>query len=241
MDERDKNRLANVNKYLISEERNKFSNQPGKIVKLDFFRRHCHDYVQRNEKILDIGGGSGLWTDILRDKGITDNIYALDLNQSVLAERNKLDISSVGDMEKLPYGDNFFDRAMFFASLHHVRDTKKALSEAQRVVKRDGYIFLNEPVSVRLLFSGKSLKPTADNVEFSFSLVYLIRNIKAIDGQITYMYFDGFFKRFFIKFKKLTLLKAAASVEELINKIPVLRLIFGVFSNYVIILFKKSH
>ncbi len=125
---------ANIDKYRTSEELKKFQTHPTKIVKMESFRRICRELVGRDEKILDIGGGAGIWTDIIREEGITDKIYAVDISEDVLKERNPLDICQVGDMESLPYPDSTFDRALFLASLHHVENTYKALSEAIRII-----------------------------------------------------------------------------------------------------------
>lgn len=233
------NRQANILKYKNSEERRKFLNQSGKIAKVDFFRRNCHKFIKTGEKIIDIGGGAGVWADIIREKGITANIYAVDISADALGERNEKDISIVSDMENIPYSDNFFDRAMFFASLHHVRNTNKALLEAKRIVKNSGYIFLYEPVSLRLLLTGKNLAPTADGVEYNLSLNYLRQEIKKLDGQVEYRYFEGFIKRFF-KNSSADFLKIIIIIEEFINKIPVINYLAGFFSDTVIFVIKVS-
>jgi ubiquinone/menaquinone biosynthesis C-methylase UbiE len=232
----DNYKQANIDKYLNSEERKKFLIHPSKIVKVEAFKRRCRDLVGKDEKILDIGGGAGVWTDIVREQGITGNIYALDISDSVLSERNPKDICTVGDMESLPYEDNTFDRAMFFAALHHVKDTDKALSEARRVVKPGGYIVLYEPISLRMLFKNKGIEPTPDGVEFCFSIKYLLDHLKKNNLKITYMRYEGNFKRFF---SNIHFLRLAARFEELYNMIPLIRSIMGFTGNEAIIVAKK--
>lgn len=47
-----------------------------------------------------------------------------------------------GVAECLPYFDNSFDGVLFATSLDHVIDVNKSISEAKRVLKKDGYLFL---------------------------------------------------------------------------------------------------
>jgi len=230
---------ANIDKYRNSEERKKFREHPTKIVKVESFRRICHELVGQDEKILDIGGGAGVWTDIIREEGITDKIYAVDISEDILKERNPKDICQVGDMENLPYPDNTFDRAMFFSALHHVKNTERALSEAKRVVKPGGYIVLYEPISLRLQLSGKGIEPTPDGVEFAFSKKYLLDMIERNGLKIQYIRYEGFKKRFINFTNNIYLMKWAGSIEAYINKIPFIKSIAGVFADSVIIITKS--
>ena len=131
-------KFANIKKYLKTHERNKFAEHPSKIVGIESFRRCCKRLALPNESILDIGGGSGIQAEIFKDENIQLKVFALDLSLSMLKERHQDDICTVGDMENLPFKDNSLDRAFFFASLHHVKSTERAVSEAKRVVRRGG-------------------------------------------------------------------------------------------------------
>ncbi len=232
----DSYKKANIDKYRNSEERRKFREHPTKIVKVEAFRRICYELVGQDEKILDIGGGAGVWTDIIREAGITDKIYAVDISEDILKERNPKDICQVGDMENLPYPDNTFDRALFFSALHHVKNTDRALNEAKRVVRPGGHIVLYEPISLRLLLSGKGIEPTSDGVEFSFSISYLLGSIKRSGLTIQNIRYEGFKKRFIIFTNSISLLRLADWAEAIINKIPIVKDIVGIFGNSVIII-----
>lgn len=233
-------RQANREKYLNSHERKKYSSQPSKIFKVKNFRRRCASFVGKNEKILDIGGGAGIWTDIIREAGITNDIYAVDISENILKERNEKDVCKVGDMEHLPFSDGFFDRAIFFAALHHVEDTKRALSEAARVVKPGGHVVLYEPISVRLLLTGETILPTPDNVEFYFSIRHVLRNIKAAGLEVSYIQYEGFLTRFLGRKASVKALLFFSRVEELIEKIPFMNKFFNIFADVVTIVAKKS-
>jgi len=228
------NKQANILKYENSQERAKFSSQPNKILKVALWKKLCHRLVENGEKILDIGGGAGIWTDVLREEKITDKISAVDISPDILRERNPLDDIRVGDMEKLPFENKIFDIAMFFASLHHVKSTLNALNEAKRVTKQNGSIILFEPVSLKMLLQNRDIKPTPDGVEYAFSKKYLFANIKKAGLNIEYIYFDGFFKQLMPK-NNYFLLKIAGKTEEVFNNIPIINHFFGIFANSILV------
>ncbi|MCK5416144.1 class I SAM-dependent methyltransferase [Candidatus Parcubacteria bacterium] len=238
MDKVDTKKL-NIEKYKIAKEGEKYKSQPTKIMKTYLFRKRCKVLFGRDEKVLDIGGGAGNWTNILREENITTNIYALDISRAVLDERNKEDVCTEGDMEKLPFDNDYFDCSMFFASLHHVYNTELAMSEASRVTKSNGSIVFYEPISIRLLLQNKSIKPTPDGIEFSFSFLHILRTLKKNNLKITKIYYEGFFSRYFKKVN-FAIYKPICLLEEGINYIPVIKHLFGIFGDYVIIKAKKN-
>lgn len=231
-------KLANLERYKKSSEREKFLTQAGKKSKLEYFRSVCREFAGKDDKILDIGGGAGNYTDVLREQGITSKIYAVDISESVLKERNEQDICAVGDMENLPYENDFFDRTMFFGSLHHVKDTLKALSEAKRVTKNGGFIFLAEPVSLKMLLRGEKIESTSDEAEFRFSIKHLIECLEKIDVKIKKISYLGFLKRFYKGGANIGLLNFLSMIERFTNKIPLIKPMLGLFANNVIILAK---
>ena len=92
-------------------------------------------------KILDLGCGSG--RNFIKDKNL--KFYGIDFSQSMLDKARKrcaedrfnveLKKSSV---DKIPYGDNFFDAVIYSAVLHCVHSPdkrKKSLKEIYRVLK----------------------------------------------------------------------------------------------------------
>lgn len=230
---------ANVDKYLHSQERKKFAADPRKIVRTELVSKMSKFLFRKDEKILDIGGGAGIWTDIIRREKITYDIHAVDISESMLKERNSLDMVKVGDMEDLPYESAIFDCAMFFASLHHVKNTAKALQEACRVIKPGGYLVLNEPISLRLLLLGKNMEATPDGVEFCFSIKYLLRCLGEAHLGITFKYYGGFLGRFFPRSSHLGFLRLINKTEMIVNRVPFLKEVCGFFANYIIIVVKK--
>jgi SAM-dependent methyltransferase len=230
---------ANVKKYADKLQRPKFSAHPIKQLALDRFRNYCAKLVDKDEVVLDNGGGPGVYTDILRAEGVTQNVHAVDLSAAALAERNPKDVCKVGDMEALPYADGFFDRVLFIGALHHVLDTSQALSEARRVLKPRGRVVLDEPASLRMLLKGEGIRATEDPAEFSFSLAHLLKNLRANGFTIERIYYHGFVGRFVQRFG-IGALRAAERIEGVVNAVPLLRDLLGVLSDYVTIVARKA-
>lgn len=230
---------ANAKKYASGLQRAKFSAHPIKKLALERFRSYCHELVAKDEKILDVGGGPGVYTDIIREEGITQDVHAVDLSEAVFKERNPKDVCTAGDMENLPYPDASFDRVLFIGSLHHVRNTRRALEEAARVLRPGGHVVLDEPASLRLLLTGQGIRATEDPAEFSFSLSHLKKNLAAAGFEIERIRYHGFIERFVQK-GGIPLLRLANRIEAAVNAAPGLRDLLGVLSNYVTIVARKA-
>jgi len=90
--------------------------------------------------ILDIGCGSGR-----HFKKINGTIYGVDFSQSMLnlaeknAKREGINVKlTKSNVSKLPFEDNFFDSALFIATLHCIKKKeyrKKSLQELFRILK----------------------------------------------------------------------------------------------------------
>ena len=99
--------------------------------------------------VLDLGCGIG--RNALYMARIGFNVHAFDLSKEGLsqlfreAKLQNLDIKiKIGDMLNLPYDDNFFDCLLAFHSIYHTDyyGLKKVVSEIQRVLKKNGEIYI---------------------------------------------------------------------------------------------------
>ena len=99
------------------------------------------DFIKNSKgRTLDLGCGSG--RNFTKTKG---TIYAVDFSKKMLnyakeyAEKKGFKvITKKAKAEKLPFKNNFFDRAIFIATLHCIKGKKKrekALKELYRVLK----------------------------------------------------------------------------------------------------------
>ncbi len=121
-----------------------------KIIPLGAKDSIIKDFIntEKDKKILDLGCGSGRNFISLKDAGFNGIIYGVDFSEKMLyfAKENtkKLEIKVIltkTKVNELPFEDDFFDKAIFIATLHCVetdKERKKALEELYRVLKKDG-------------------------------------------------------------------------------------------------------
>ena len=96
--------------------------------------------LERGARVLDVGGGTGAHSAVMRAEGRLPVLIDPSLAQRQKA--NKQDLIVVGGVSQLlPFAGDCFDMAYFHLSLHYGNWTK-ALSEAVRVVRPGGRIWI---------------------------------------------------------------------------------------------------
>jgi len=99
------------------------------------------EFVSADEKLLDIGVGTGLASIQFAEVGL--KVYGLDTSQEMLAvcrsksfteELKRCDMTR----EPIPYKDRYFDHVVCCGVLHFVSDLNKLFSEVKRVIRRGG-------------------------------------------------------------------------------------------------------
>ena len=101
-------------------------------------------------KILDIGVGDGIY-----EAKKKCDFFGIDISkkQAARAKQYLKEIKIVDiNAENLPYKDNYFDIVIASEILEHVFYPEKVLSEARRVLKRNGFVILTYPNSSSLQF-----------------------------------------------------------------------------------------
>ena len=91
--------------------------------------------------LLDIGCGSGIFSDFAQSKGLS--ITGIDACEKLIkhAKQRNPDINFLeGDMEELPFSNDSFDVVCGFNSFQYAGNIKNALTEAKRVLKENGKI-----------------------------------------------------------------------------------------------------
>ena len=94
-------------------------------------------------KIIEAGSGAGRFTEVLLKYGAI--VYSFDLSNAVSANyANNMPHKNLtifqGDIEDIPFNDNFFDIAICLGVMQHTRDFSKSLKEISRVTKVGGII-----------------------------------------------------------------------------------------------------
>ena len=87
-------------------------------------------YIEKSNKIIDIGSGDGGVTYLLKKLG--RDMTPVDVNDF---HGPRLVEPTIYDGNKLPFSDNSFDTALLLMVLHHTPDPKQVFSEAARVAK----------------------------------------------------------------------------------------------------------
>lgn len=117
-------------------------------------RRFVAEIAPRsNQRMLDVAGGTGDITFLAKKKCPTLNVTVCDINEEMLKvgkdraiDRGYLnDIDFItGNAEKLPFADNSFDIYTISFGLRNVSKIDNALSEAYRVLRPGGKMFILE-------------------------------------------------------------------------------------------------
>ena len=125
-----------VKKYL-----NFYSNKFGREVlekELEFVESKLKDC----KNVLSIGCGPALLEARLHKLYPEMNITGLDNSKEMIVQASKAIHLEYGDAQHLRFDDNSFDAILYVTSLEFIKDYKKAIEEAQRVLKSKGKILI---------------------------------------------------------------------------------------------------
>lgn len=112
--------------------------------------KYISKYLKKDDKILDVGAGTGKYSIYFKNLGY--DVTSLELvKQNVNIFKSKRDSKNIpiyqGNATNLKiFDDNSFDIVLLFGPMYHLisfEEKVKALNEAKRVVKKDGYIFIS--------------------------------------------------------------------------------------------------
>lgn len=109
--------------------------------------KYIHKYLKSEDRILDIGAGTGRYSVALSNEGYqVDAIELVKYNLGVLkAKKSNVKAYQGTALDLSRYQDNTFDITLLFGPMYHLfsyEDKLKALSEAKRVTKKGGIIFV---------------------------------------------------------------------------------------------------
>jgi len=104
------------------------------------------------QRVLEVGFGTGLAFPNLHD--LYTEIHGIDLTADIHAVRSVFDPIGIplflekGNVENMPYQDNFFDTVLLVSILEHLKadELKQAFVEVRRVLKPGGQMVYGTPV-----------------------------------------------------------------------------------------------
>ena len=110
--------------------------------------KYIEKYIKKNDKIIDIGAGTGKYSIYFSNKGY--DVTAVELvkhNLRVIESKDKSIKAYQGNAIDLKrFKDNSFDIVILFGPMYHLismDDKLKALEEAKRIIKKNGLIFIS--------------------------------------------------------------------------------------------------
>lgn len=109
--------------------------------------------LNRNTKVLDFGCGTGNYTDKIK-KITKADVYGVEPSDGMRIKAiNKNDkiIYKKGDHENIPFPDNFFDFIYMTDVIHHVPDIDKMFNEFNRILKKEGKVCIETPLTAKNL------------------------------------------------------------------------------------------
>ena len=144
----DENNLDQTTVYSFGNEWNKFNsfseediNTAGK----QYFDLVKEEMVGKDKIALDLGCGSGRWSKYISSR--IGFIEAIDPSDSVYAaagllkECSNIRISKASS-SNIPFADESFDFILSLGVLHHIPDTLKAMQDAAKKLKKNGYFLI---------------------------------------------------------------------------------------------------
>ena len=142
--------------------------------------KYINDYLNNdlNKKILDIGAGTGAYSGYFSNKGYSVTAVELVKHNLDILKSNYPNVEAIlGNALSLDMiKDNSFDIVLLFGPMYHLlkyEDKLKALNEAKRVVKDNGYIFIsyymNEYAVISYGFIKKHILESINNHELDNS------------------------------------------------------------------------
>ena len=132
--------------------------------------KYIEKYLKKEDKIIDIGAGTGKYSKYFSDNGY--DVFAVELCKSNLREIEKKEIKCIqGNATNLKkIKDNEYNITILFGPMYHLismEEKVKALEEAKRITKTGGYIFIsycmNEYAVITHAFIDNNIKESIDN------------------------------------------------------------------------------
>ena len=131
-------------------------------------------------KVLDIASGAGDFIDFIKNMNQVESVTAIDEIEKMeefIKKRHPEDNINFKKMNAhhLEFEDSSFDTVCISNSLHHLSELNQVISEAIRVLKKDGFLVINEMCCDGLTLAQQSHRETG-SVYTPFALLHKIHN-----------------------------------------------------------------
>ncbi|MDQ6755761.1 MAG: class I SAM-dependent methyltransferase [Bacteroidota bacterium] len=110
-----------------------------------FENQLAYDYVQVNDKVLDIGCGVGNFLNRIKEK--TQNVFGLELNENAIAKAKSKGLTVYNELiqQHAIEHKEFYDVVCSFQVLEHVYDVKTFLESSLKTLKPKGKLIIGVP------------------------------------------------------------------------------------------------
>lgn len=111
--------------------------------------------IKNEDKVLDIGCGIGLFTEMVKDTYPSCIVWGTDISSKAIEENKakRKDIvyyhQYIGSQKQLP--SNFFDVVFCGETIEHLEDPSIAFKDAKRVLRRGGKLIITTPNENRIM------------------------------------------------------------------------------------------
>ncbi len=134
-----------INYYNKFNENNRLKSRHGDV---EFYvtTNYINKYLNKNSKIIDIGAGCGAYSNYFESLGY--DVTACELvkhNYKEICKNKNIKAYNLDATDLKGIKDNYYDIVLLFGPIYHLHGENnklKALKEAKRVCKNDGYIFI---------------------------------------------------------------------------------------------------
>lgn len=135
-----------INYYNKFNEEKRLTRRRGQVEYLTTMK-YIHNYIKPNDKVIELGAGTGKYSITLSNEGY--DVTAVELVKHNLkqieAKSNKVKtiLGNATNLKKIK--DNTYDITLIFGPMYHLitkEEKIKALNEAKRITKKDGIIMI---------------------------------------------------------------------------------------------------